>query len=158
MSASSWWCTAPPAGSSRRTIRSGTSRASQQAVEEADDRFGAALAAGDFDDDGCDDLAIGSPDEDIGAETDAGGVQIVYGSSLGLVTDGNVFFRQGADGVSGAPEAADRFGASLAIGDFDDDAFDDLAIGVAGESIERCRPGRGRAHPVRLPGRADRLQ
>ena len=106
-----------------------------QEVEEADDRFGAALAAGDFDDDGCDDLAIGSPDEDIGTETDAGGLQIVYGSSLGLVTDGNAFFRQGVGGVSGAPEAADRFGASLAIGDFDDDGFDDLAIGVAGESI-----------------------
>ena len=106
-----------------------------QEVEEADDRFGAALAAGDFDDDGCDDLAIGSPDEDIGTETDAGGLQIVYGSSLGLVTDGNAFFRQGTGGVSGAPEAADRFAASLAIGDFDDDGFDDLAIGVAGESI-----------------------
>jgi hypothetical protein len=105
-------------------------------TEEADDRFGSVLATGDFDDDGCLDLAIGAPDEDIGVETDAGGVQIIYGSPLGLVTDGNVYFRQGAGGISAAPEAFDAFGSSLAAGDFDDDGFADLAIGVPGEDIE----------------------
>ena len=33
---------------------------------EAGDLFGSALAAGDFDGDGFDDLAVGVPDEDVG--------------------------------------------------------------------------------------------
>ena len=45
-------------------------------ASEEDDRFGFALAAGDFNGDGLDDLAIGAPGED-GA---AGAVYVLYGS------------------------------------------------------------------------------
>ena len=50
---------------------------------EAGDRFGASLTAGDFDNDGYDDLAIGLPGEDIGAVVDAGSILVVYGGLRG---------------------------------------------------------------------------
>ncbi len=46
----------------------------------AGDRFGAALAAGDINGDGIDDLAIGVPGETVRGRPGAGGVQIVYGT------------------------------------------------------------------------------
>ena len=36
--------------------------------------------------------------------------------------------------ILGEPGPADLFGGSLAVGDFDNDQFDDLAIGIAGKS------------------------
>ena len=104
-------------------------------LEEAEDLFGEVLATGDFDGDGCDDLAIGSPHEDIGTETDAGGLQVVYGSPAGLSSAGNVYFRQGMSGVQGAAETLDYFGSALAAGDFDDDGRDDLAISAPWENV-----------------------
>src|SRR6185369_11820197 len=47
-------------------------------------QFGSSLAAGDFNGDGSDDLAIGVPLEDIGNVADAGQVAVIYGSSTGL--------------------------------------------------------------------------
>ncbi|HXT22578.1 MAG TPA: FG-GAP repeat protein, partial [Thermoanaerobaculia bacterium] len=54
------------------------------ATNERDDRFGSALASGDFDGDGFDDLAIGSPGERIDGYGWAGQVQVLFGSSSGL--------------------------------------------------------------------------
>ena len=51
---------------------------------EAGDLVGSSLAAGDFDGDGCADLAIGAPGEDLGRRTDAGEVTLVFGSRGGL--------------------------------------------------------------------------
>lgn len=101
---------------------------------ETGDEFGFALAAGDFDDDGYDDLAIGVPGEDVLADDD-GAVHLLYGSPSGLVATG-VLLWQEALGVPGVAEDGDRFGAALAAGDFDAVASpescncDDLAIGV----------------------------
>ena len=102
---------------------------------EFGDRFGSALAAGYFNKDGYQDLAIGVPGEDIGSRTDAGVVNIIYGSSSGLVNTGNQMWYQGANGIAGASEGNDRFGSALAAGDFKKDGYDDLAIGVPGESV-----------------------
>jgi hypothetical protein len=99
-------------------------------------RFGAALACGDFDADGFDDLAIGVPGASIDGHRGAGRVQLLRGGPGGLVTVGNRSIDQRGDAVPGAPEAGDSFGAALAVGDFDGNGVDDLAIGVPDEDLE----------------------
>lgn len=110
----------------------------------ADDRWASALAAGDFDHDGRDDLAVGCPRCDaftFQLPVDAGGVWILYGSATGLSTVGEDHFDQDSvDALDGAPmlnscEEGDRFGRALAAGDFDGDLADDLAVGVPEEGI-----------------------
>lgn len=104
--------------------------------DEFFDRFGAALAAGDFDGDGCDDLAIGIPGEDIGEPpneaVDAGMVAALYGSVIGLRgVEGSPPAYRFQAGELGSPFASGvGFGTALAAGDFDGDGFDDLAIGA----------------------------
>ncbi len=100
-----------------------------------DDRFGAALAAGDFNDDGFEDLAIGVPGEDVGGAVDSGGVLMIPGSASGLDTSAEIWITQDQPGVPGSSQTGDLFGSSLAFGDVDNDGRDDLAIGVPGEGL-----------------------
>lgn len=96
-------------------------------------RAGAALAAGNFDSDPADELAISAPGMDVGGQDEAGRVYIYnHGESLTFVEQGGT--------IQGAPEPFDHFGEALAVGDFDNDDFYDLAIGVPGENIEDPAP------------------
>ena len=121
---------------------------------EAGDRFGAALVAGDFNDDGRADLAVGSPAEDVGAVADAGAVNVLRGAAAGLTATGNLFFEQNSPGVSDSAETGDGFAAALAAGDFDDDGRADLAVGVPDEDVGALTDG-GVVHV--LPGSASGL-
>ncbi len=114
-------------------------------ASEMDDMFGAALAAGDFDGDGRDDLAVGSPGEAAGDRAAAGKVHVLYGSSDGLSVTGSASFTQATPGVRGAPEAGDELGLSLVAADFNDNGRVDLAIGVPGEGIGGTN-GAGMVH------------
>ena len=100
---------------------------------EADDFFGFSLAACDFDDNGVDDLAVGAPREDYLGKGSAGIVHVYYGTSADPLSDGG-YFAESTPGVPEDVEDADYFGWSLACGDFDADGFDDLAVGVPGET------------------------
>jgi len=104
---------------------------------EQDDQFGKSLAAGDFDGNGKDDLAVGVPGESIGSTDGAGLVIVIYAAndSTGLNSRNNQGWTQGVDLNNSAPEEYDRFGQSLATGDFDDDGKDDLVVGVPYENI-----------------------
>ncbi len=97
---------------------------------EPNDRFGDALAAGDFDGDGRSDLAIGVPGEDIGAITDAGAVSVLYGTAAGLSSARNQFLHQDTLGILDPAETGDSFGESLAWGNFGRGLQGDLVIGI----------------------------
>ncbi len=132
---------------------------------QSGDRFGSVLAAGNFDGDfeefadgtvaDCDDLAIGVPYEDPhGRATDAGAVNVLYGSHWYGLSNSYVDFLHAyaqevafneipeatIDGGSISVVHGDReyFGFALTVGDFNNDGYDDLAIGVPGKTIKRC--------------------
>lgn len=105
------------------------------------------VARGDFNGDGFADLAVGVPFEDLTVDgdvrTDAGAVNIIYGSSTGLSATGPVpaqFFSQTSTGVPEVSEDGDNFGKSLASGDFNGDGFSDLAVGIPNEDYIIMNP------------------
>ncbi len=100
---------------------------------ETGDQFGYSLAVGHFNLDNFLDLAIGVPGEDIEGHSGAGAVQVISGGVDGL-TETNTLWSQ-AGNILGAPEFQDRFGTSLAVGNFNEDSFDDLVIGVPQENL-----------------------
>jgi|GEM_PF-1623425 len=120
---------------SDRSWEFGQNNTNTAAAEEAGDLFGTSLAVGDFDGDGCDDLAIGAPGEALGSLDEAGLVIVLFGETgHGLSGSGSQLWHQNSDGIKGEAEADDRFGHALAAGDFDGDGHDDLAVGTPGEN------------------------
>jgi hypothetical protein len=91
--------------------------------------FGEAIASGDFDRDGYDDLAIGIP----GDKSTAGAVAVLYGTADGLTHVDDDRWHQDITGIGGETKAGHQFGAALTTGDFDGDGYDDLGIGIPGD-------------------------
>ena len=102
-------------------------------TNEAEDLFGAALAVGDFNDDDFDDLVVGVPQESFDNASQAGEIVVLNGSTEGLIS--NQTINQETSGL-GTNEAEDLFGATLAVGDFDGDGFDDLVVAAPQESLD----------------------
>ncbi|KAB2963662.1 MAG: hypothetical protein F9K16_06165 [Thermoanaerobaculia bacterium] len=94
---------------------------------EADAYMGRALAAGDFDCDGFDDLAVGVPEENLGPLVAAGLIHVLYGEpGTGLSASRDQIFVQPID----PGEDGDWFGFALATGRFAGHSGSDLAIGA----------------------------
>jgi endonuclease YncB( thermonuclease family) len=102
---------------------------------EKDDRFGEALATADFNNDNRVDLFIGAPGEAIGSKTKAGMVHLLFGGDSGLSSVGDKSWHQNSSGINGSAETNDKFGGSLTTGDYDNDGYDDVLIGIPGENI-----------------------
>ncbi len=100
----------------------------------AGDRFGAALASGDFDRDGLADLAIGAPGRDL--------VSVLYGTGSREI--GRVALVRG-DAVQGPPEIR-AFGFALVAADFDGNGYADLAVGTPGSPAQRSESEPGVVH------------
>ena len=112
-------------------------------VDRSKAEFGRTLASADFDDDGRDELVVGAP----ALEDSRGRVYVLPGSSTGVVTSPAAVQKLDDLDVGDSRQSDERFGAALAVGDFDGDLVPDLAIGIPGEASVDGRvvifPGRG---------------
>ena len=102
---------------------------------EAGDLFGWSLAAGNLGKANQPDLAVGVPGEDLGGITDAGAVNVLFGSPRGLRAVGSQFRTQNSPGIQGAAQSGDAFGSALAVANFGRNFHADLAVGVPGEVV-----------------------
>ena len=104
-------------------------------IAEEGDRFGEALAAGDFDGDGFEGVAVGVPREDRQAD------------GLGDTGCVHIFRENGTDacrfaddlGLTAAP--GQLTGSALAAADHDSNGFDDLLVGAPGADLDYGRQG-----------------
>jgi hypothetical protein len=113
--------TSGPKSSTRTLLTQNT--AGMPGAAEADDAFGSALTSADLDTDGYADLLIGTPGED-GSDNNDGTVTIVWGGASGLSGARSLFSFFSTD--------YDRYGQTLAAGDFDGDGGTDVAVGSTG--------------------------
>ncbi len=117
---------------------------------DSGDLFGFALAAGDFNRDGRDDLAIGAPGDFVSQTTgdNAGAVSVISGGITGLALTNVPGLQYLVQGIlpGGRSLAGDRFGTTLAAGNVGRSFRVDLLAGAPGKDIttfiyelQRCR-------------------
>ncbi|MGW0804575.1 FG-GAP and VCBS repeat-containing protein [Nonomuraea sp. NPDC002799] len=114
-------------------------------AKPSSDRFGAALAAGDLDGDGRDELVVGSPGHR------SGGAVTVYwmkGRKPYRITQKTPWVRQAA-------AVTDQWGAALTTGDFDGDGRDELVAGAPADSV--TLDGQGSVTVIDVRGERARL-
>ena len=103
--------------------------------------FRAALAAGDIDQDGFADLAVGTPGY-------GGSVNVLYGSRRGLSAARDQLWSQDSPGIKGESDSGsgmdiepfvpgDEFGSTLVIGNFGGTKELDLAVGAPWDTVRR---------------------
>ncbi|WP_306318378.1 MULTISPECIES: FG-GAP and VCBS repeat-containing protein [unclassified Streptomyces] len=100
---------------------------------EAEDRFGASVAVGDVDGDGCAEVAVGAPGETVDGVKGTGSVVLLKGGK-GTISAGRAY-HQATSGVPGTAEPGDHFGSSVRLKDINGGGRADLAAAASGEAI-----------------------
>ncbi|MFB9238577.1 hypothetical protein ACFFWC_24130 [Plantactinospora siamensis] len=113
---------------------------------EGGDLFGGALAAGDVTGDGKADVLVGVPGEALGSTTESGMITLLKGSAGGLIGTGSQGFDESNSVIPGAPERGDRFGASVAVLNYNGTGPLDAVVAAPGEEV----PGDQAGYPSGL--------
>ena len=102
-----------------------------------DDFFGNAVAVGNFDSDGFADLAVGTPNDWLGAHKRVGSVNLFKGTATGpsVAGYGGTRLSQDSAGVPGGAETGDGFGALLATRRVQGGTLDSLVVAVPSETL-----------------------
>ncbi|MER5467845.1 FG-GAP-like repeat-containing protein [Streptomyces sp. NPDC002685] len=95
--------------------------------------WASAVAGGDINGDGYDDLVTGDT-----AVAQGGSFTVRYGRAAGLPVTGTTY-TQASAGVPGTDEAFDDFGAAVAVGDATGDGRADVAVGASYEDVDGHR-------------------
>gem|GEM_PF-1540494 len=104
------------------------------------DRFGESVATGDIDGDGFDEVILGVPGDHrcwphIVVCGHVGAIMILYGTANGTTSENDNYWGQRSNGVPGNVGVGDEFGAVVTTGDLNEDGYDDVIIGVPGETV-----------------------
>ena len=97
---------------------------------EAMDHFGSALARGDFNGDGYQDLAVGVPSESVGGTSQAGAVNVLYGTADAAFDE---------DRIARLEAKLERAGAEAelkAISGAGSELFDERAMGFSSSAMK----------------------
>ncbi|MFJ2085284.1 hypothetical protein ACI2KV_06575 [Micromonospora chokoriensis] len=114
---------------------------------EPGDRFGTSISSYDANNDGCTDLAVGVPFQDVSGLQDAGAVLVLLGSRAGLAKGpDSLIYHQDVANVPDAAEAHDWFGHAVA-GSQTASGQPYLVIGAPGEGL--AAPVTGIVHYIR---------
>ncbi|MCP4126451.1 MAG: hypothetical protein GY753_05235 [Gammaproteobacteria bacterium] len=115
-------------GKSQLTLNSGSALVLSLDGTKNGDQFGFTMTAGDVDKNGFDDLIIVAPG--AGAASTPGQVYIVYDKLLAAATRGTIAINSSNANVDVISiTSGNGFGTALAVGDFNNDSYNDLVLG-----------------------------
>ena len=102
------------------------------AAQDSIDNFcRSSLVYGDLDGNGFEDLVIGCPSATVN-DIAAGAVYVFYSEASGLTPAQRDLWHPNSPGIDREAAEGDAFGTAVAVGDFNADGVDDLAIGAPG--------------------------
>ncbi|MCX6734609.1 MAG: S-layer homology domain-containing protein [Candidatus Peregrinibacteria bacterium] len=103
--------------------------------ETAGEQLGSTIAVGDFDHDGIQDIVMGSPFASQNDNQWNGSIKIVFGSKYKSVPERSMEFY--------GENSGDQLGTSITVGDFNNDHYDDIAVGAYNaKTLDNTRAGK----------------